>query len=62
MLTITCKRGLDAEDAALNRAALVLRPPEVEEIQALLVGRHAPTLAALLDPDDPPAAEVRIDW
>ena len=61
MLTLTCKLGLDAEDAALNRAALVLRPFEVEEIQALLVGRHAPTLAAVfLDPDGPPRRALGI--
>ena len=60
MLTITCTLGLDAEDAALNRAALVLRPPEVEEIQTLLIGRHAPTLAALLDPDGPPRSALGI--
>lgn len=53
MLTLTIKLGLDAEDAALNRAALVLRPPEVDDLQALLAGRHAPTLATLLVPDGP---------
>jgi hypothetical protein len=60
MLTITCKLGLDAEDAALNRPALVLRPPEVDDIQALLAGRHAPTLTTLLNPDDSPLRALGI--
>jgi hypothetical protein len=54
MLTITCTLGLDAEDAALNRPALVLRPPEVDDVRALLMDRYAPTLSALLDPAGPP--------
>ncbi len=60
MLTITCKLGLDAEDAGLNRPALVLRPPEVDDIQALLAERHAPTLTALLDPVGPPLRALGI--
>jgi hypothetical protein len=60
MFTIICTLGLDAEDAALNRPALVLNPPEVTDIQALLAGRHMPTLAALLDPDGPPRRALGI--
>jgi hypothetical protein len=60
MLTITCTLGLDAEDAALNRPALVLRPPEVADARALLAGRQVPTLAALLDPDGPPRRALGI--
>ena len=52
MLTITCTLGLDAEDAARNRPALILRPPEVADILALLAQRPLPTLVALLNADD----------
>src|SRR5262245_41403334 len=60
MLTVTFTLGLDAEDAALNRPALVLRPPEVADLQALLAGRQVPTLVALLDPEGPPRRALGI--
>jgi hypothetical protein len=60
MLTIICKLGLDAEDAALNRPALVLRPPEVDDLRAHLAGRQVPTLVAILDPDGPPLRALGI--
>ena len=60
MLTIICKLGLDAEDAALNRPALVLRPPEVDDLRALPAGRQVPILVAILDPDGPPLRALGI--
>lgn len=60
MLTITCTLGLDAEDAALNRPALVLRPPEVADLHALLSERHAPTLATVIAADGPPLRPLGI--
>lgn len=60
MLTLTCTLGLDAEDAALNRPVLVLRPPEVADLLPLLATRHTPTLAAILTPDGPPRRALGI--
>lgn len=60
MLTITCTLGLDAEDAALNRPVVVLRPSEVEELLAHPATRCAPTLAAVLAPDGPPRRTLGI--
>jgi len=53
MMTVSCRLGLDAEGAALNRAALVLRPLEVADVRAFMVGRQAPTLTMLLEPEGP---------
>ena len=47
MLTLTLTLGLDAEDAALNRPALILRPPEVADILDLLVERPSTSCCVL---------------
>ena len=60
MLTLTLTLGLDAEDAALNRPALILRPPEVADILDLLVERPMPTLAALLAAEGSPRRALGI--